>query len=140
MAFASSAMTFERVPPEISPTLTEIPADFEPTVVGRATQMELVEVIQNPDFSWEELPGGDCFYVDNWLFDTRPNDGAGGIAPIVPRASLCANIVVSRTNSTEMIRPLMANTRPSTNNAVRNPYASAAATPHTSSRPPWTPQ
>ena len=53
----------------------EVPVDFDSVVVGRAEQMDLVEVIQNPDFTWEVLPGGDCYHVDAWDFDTRPVDG-----------------------------------------------------------------
>jgi cysteine-rich repeat protein len=55
--------------------LEQVPVDFEPVIVGRAREMEIVEVTQNEDFTWEVLPGGDCFYVDEWAFDTRPVDG-----------------------------------------------------------------
>ncbi|NUP04467.1 MAG: hypothetical protein HOW73_00210 [Polyangiaceae bacterium] len=55
--------------------IDEVPVDFEPVVVGRASDMELVEVIQNEDFTWEVLPGGDCYYVDDWAFDTTLVDG-----------------------------------------------------------------
>lgn len=44
-------------------------------VVGRARGMELVEVVQEPDFTWHELEGGDCYYVPDWAFDTRVVDG-----------------------------------------------------------------
>jgi cysteine-rich repeat protein len=50
--------------------------DFEwSLVVGSVERSELVEVTQNPDFTWEEVPGGDCYYVDEWTFDTTPVDG-----------------------------------------------------------------
>jgi cysteine-rich repeat protein len=55
--------------------LEEIGLDFPSYVVGSASDMELVEVIQNEDFTWEELPGGDCYYVESWAFDTYPVDG-----------------------------------------------------------------
>lgn len=51
--------------------IDEVPADFMPVVVGRAERMELFEVIQNDDFTWELLPDGACYYVDEWTFDTR---------------------------------------------------------------------
>lgn len=55
--------------------LDDIGEDFPFYVAGRIEGIELVEVKQNEDFSWEVLPGGDCYYVDSWEFDTRPVDG-----------------------------------------------------------------
>lgn len=49
--------------------------DLFSEVVGSASGMELVEVVQEPDFTWHELEGGECFYVPSWVFDTRVVDG-----------------------------------------------------------------
>lgn len=56
-------------------TVDELPVDFSLVLKGKAEGMELVEVTQNEDFTWEVLPGGDCYYVESWQFDTEPVDG-----------------------------------------------------------------
>jgi cysteine-rich repeat protein len=55
--------------------LEAVGADFPPFIRGKIQQAELVEVTQNEDLTWEELPGGDCYYVDEWPFDTEAVDG-----------------------------------------------------------------
>ncbi|NUP04526.1 MAG: DUF4215 domain-containing protein [Polyangiaceae bacterium] len=55
--------------------LEGIGLDFPSYVTGGTSGIELAEVIQNEDFTWEFLPGGDCYYVDSWSFDTMPVDG-----------------------------------------------------------------
>lgn len=51
-------------------TLDKLDALDFTVAAGSVAKAELVEVIQNPDFTWEEKPGGACFYVDRWDFDT----------------------------------------------------------------------
>ncbi len=55
--------------------LDDIGADFPSYIRGTIEKAELVEVTQKEDFTWEELPGGDCYYVDAWAYDTEPVDG-----------------------------------------------------------------
>lgn len=58
-----------------SMTLDELDPDDFTVGAGSVSKAELVEVIQNPDFTWEEKPGGACFYVDSWAFDTTVAQG-----------------------------------------------------------------
>lgn len=67
---------------------------------GRIDGAELYEVTQNPDLSWEFLPGDACYYVESWPFDTRPIDGGScqsaeqcpneGAQVCSPRTGTCA--------------------------------------------------
>lgn len=54
----------------------KLDADDTTIVAGSVDKVELSEVAQNPDLSWEEKPGGACFYVERWAFDTTPVNGA----------------------------------------------------------------
>ncbi|MGE0327034.1 MAG: DUF4215 domain-containing protein [Polyangiaceae bacterium] len=48
---------------------------FEGTGAGSVDSVQLVEVRQNADLSWSEVPGGGCFDLPAWSFDTTPVDG-----------------------------------------------------------------
>lgn len=43
--------------------------------VGSVDSVKLVEVAQDLDLSWHEVPGGGCFEVPAWSFDTNPVNG-----------------------------------------------------------------
>lgn len=45
---------------------------WPPSVTGRLEGVRLAEVTQNEDFTWEFIPGGECFRVADWGFDTTP--------------------------------------------------------------------
>lgn len=42
---------------------------------GVLEDVTLVEVTQDPDFSWHVIPDGPCFTIPKWSFDTTPIDG-----------------------------------------------------------------
>ena len=49
--------------------------DFE-AAAGSVSSVKLVEVSQELDLSWHVVPGGACFELPSWTFDTTPVDGA----------------------------------------------------------------
>ncbi|MCU0655075.1 MAG: DUF4215 domain-containing protein [Polyangiaceae bacterium] len=55
--------------------VSKLSPDDWTVVAGSIDASELVEVIQKPDLTWEVKPGGECFYVERWSFDTTPVDG-----------------------------------------------------------------
>ena len=44
-------------------------------IVGRVRDVTLREVGQNEDLTWFDLPGGSCFRLADWTFDTRKVNG-----------------------------------------------------------------
>lgn len=49
---------------------------FDPHIAaGKLTDVKLAEVTQKEDGTWEALPGGGCFEIPSWSFDTTPVDG-----------------------------------------------------------------
>ncbi len=53
-----------------SMTLTKTGAEEFGVAAGDVSDVRLVEVTQNPDFSWNVVPGGECFDLAAWSFDT----------------------------------------------------------------------
>jgi len=49
---------------------------FDPSIAaGKVTDVTLSEVVQKADGTWEAVPGGGCFVIPSWSFDTTPVDG-----------------------------------------------------------------
>lgn len=59
----SGSMVLEKLAPE------------EHAGVGSVSSVKLVEVTQDLDMSWHEVPGGSCFELPSWKFDTTPVNG-----------------------------------------------------------------
>ncbi|APR86419.1 Multiple EGF-like-domain protein 3 precursor [Minicystis rosea] len=55
--------------------LTKIDENDRSIGAGVLSDVKLVEVTQKPDFSWEIVPGGACYTIEKWSFDTTPVDG-----------------------------------------------------------------
>ena len=55
--------------------LTKIDPDDRSIAAGQITDVTLSEVTQKEDGTWEAVPGGGCFVIPSWSFDTTPVDG-----------------------------------------------------------------
>jgi cysteine-rich repeat protein len=55
--------------------LTKLHAFYPSIAVGKVTDVTLAEVEMNDDGTWETVPGGACFTIPSWSFDTRPVNG-----------------------------------------------------------------
>lgn len=53
---------------------------------GTLRDVQLREIVQQPDFTWADVPDSDCYWIAEWSFDTTPNNGAP-----CERAEDCAN-------------------------------------------------
>lgn len=56
-------------------TVTKFDAESWGVAAGEASDVRLVEVTQNLDGSWNVVPGGQCFDLPTWSFDTTVVDG-----------------------------------------------------------------
>ncbi len=56
-------------------TVTKYDSDDWFVAAGEVSDVRLVEVTQNADLSWNVVPGGLCFDLPTWSFDTTPVDG-----------------------------------------------------------------
>lgn len=55
--------------------LTKLDPDDWTIAAGKVTDVTLSEVTQKEDGTWEAAPGGGCFVIPSWSFDTTPIDG-----------------------------------------------------------------
>ncbi|RYZ59948.1 MAG: hypothetical protein EOP08_15015, partial [Proteobacteria bacterium] len=65
-AFYAKSGTFE---------LSQLDPEDRTTIVGRVRDVTLREVGQRDDLTWFDVPGGACFRVADWAFDTRKVNG-----------------------------------------------------------------
>ena len=68
--------------------ITKVGQTDEDRGIAAATlrDVQLREIVQTPDFGWADAPGDECYWIDEWSFDTTPNNGAP-----CERAEDCAN-------------------------------------------------
>lgn len=55
--------------------LTQYDPEDSYSIVGRVHDVTLREVGQNEDLTWFDVPGGACFRLADWTFDTRKVNG-----------------------------------------------------------------
>ncbi|MBK9259551.1 MAG: hypothetical protein IPM54_06895 [Polyangiaceae bacterium] len=55
--------------------LTKLDPDDSAVAAGKLTDVTLSEVQRKADGTWEAVPGGSCYVIPSWSFDTTPVDG-----------------------------------------------------------------